>query len=141
MGPVMVLDKRIETRPSSMKSGLNIRLSDSVFRPGTTGGKVRARRGNGKPLYRVYLFLEGSDLPYVRQVTYVLHPTFRKQRRIVRRLASNPHCALPIWTWGLFLVTAIVEDKRGRSRTLRHEMSYDKELDGLTSDRYDFEES
>ena len=120
-----------------MQSSLNIRVRDSVFEPGAKGGQVQVRSGEGKrPRYRVNLFLEGEDLPYVRQVTYVLHPTFKVRESTVRRLASNPNCKLTIWTWGLFSIEAIVKDKRGKSYRLQHTMAYDAELDGLPEERY-----
>jgi transcription initiation factor IIF auxiliary subunit len=81
-----------------------------------------------KPLYRVFLYLEGDRLPYVNAVTYVLHPTFREPTRQVYRTLSNPRCKLELWTWGLFRVQAIVADSDGNMLTLTHDLQYDKEF-------------
>jgi len=111
------------------ETGLRINLRDSVYEPGATGGTIlydaslpdRAR-------YRVWLYLDGPDLPYVKSVTYTLHPTFPDPVRTVPRSASNPYCAIAIWTWGTFDVVGDVEDKGGRRHVLKHNMGYDREI-------------
>jgi hypothetical protein len=108
---------------------LDLKVRDSLFEPGTSDRKVYL--DNEKPdlvFYRVWLFLEGRDLPYVSRVTYHLHETFRDPVRVVPRTASNPNCALDIWTWGVFRVLALVEDKRGSTVELSHKLTYANQL-------------
>jgi transcription initiation factor IIF auxiliary subunit len=85
-----------------------------------------------KPVYRVFLYLDGLKLPYVNAVTYVLHPTFKEPTRQVFRTLSNPRCKLQLWTWGLFRVQAIVTDRDGNMFTLTHDLQYDKEFPEVT---------
>lgn len=113
-----------------MRQGrLDVSLRDSVYEPGSSDGTIHFDASlEDRPRYRVWLSVEGPDLPYVRKVTYHLHPTFPDPVRAVRRTPSNPNCALPIWTWGLFEVRAEVEDKSGGVHTLRHQLGYDREI-------------
>jgi len=108
----------------------DLRIADSVLDPSAKGRVVRQRaRGTDRPLYHVRLFLAGRDLPYVRAVTYRLHPTFPNPVRRVERTAANQACELEIWTWGIFDITAEVEDKQGRTYTLTHTLTYGEELE------------
>ena len=112
-----------------MDSTLKIRLKGSALDPDSSERVIHQKRPDSdQPLYRVYLYLEGHDLPYVRAVTYHLDPSFSKPVQRVSRSARNPRCKLRIWTWGLFLVTATVEDKKGRRHTFTHQLQYDKDF-------------
>jgi len=112
-----------------LEGPLEIKLRDSVYEPGASDRTIHFDASlEDRPRYRVWLYLEGPDLPYVKKVTYHLHPTFPNPVREVRRTPANPKCAMPIWTWGLFEVRADVEDKGGGVRTLRHELTYDREI-------------
>lgn len=108
---------------------LDVRIRDSVHEPGTTATPILVDESlENHPRYKVWLYLDGPDLPYVKRVTYMLHPTFPDPERVVHRTAANPRCALPIWTWGLFTVTARVEDKQGRTVELLHDLTYGDQL-------------
>ena len=90
-------------------------------------GVYHVRRRKDRDLYKVKIFLEGNDLPYVSAVTYRLPPTFGNPRaRTVRRLPSNPNCSLTIWTWGVFGVHVRIEMKSGQIITVNYELAYDK---------------
>ena len=111
---------------------INVRVKDSVFNPSTSDRTIVVRRADatgGKPaLYRVYLYLEGDDLPFVESVRYLLHESFDNRERTIVRSPSNPNCELVIWTWGLFRVTVTINDKRGQSFALHRDLQYDREL-------------
>ncbi|MDC8002932.1 hypothetical protein POV27_02655 [Aureisphaera galaxeae] len=82
-----------------------------------------------KKLYKVRIYLEGRDLPYVKQVKYTLHSTFGKNRvKIVRRRPSNLDCGLLIWTWGIFTVQVEIEDVKGRVTELDHYLTFGNQL-------------
>ena len=102
----------------------NLEVKDSIFDPDSPDRTAKWRNPDQeKPLYRVFLYLEGLRLPYVDSVTYVLHPTFQEPTRQIFRSASNPRCKLELWTWGLFRVQAIVTDRDGNVFNLTHELS------------------
>lgn len=105
-----------------------LRITDTAVAQGTTERVIRYRRSSSKDLYRVVIFLEGLELPYVKRVTYLLHPTFTPRERVVDRTASNPNCQMEIYTWGVFEVEAKVDMKDGRQTTLSHYLTYDQEL-------------
>lgn len=120
---------------------LNLDLRDSVFDPEIHGPnpkdprvppnaplKVHVRTRGPKPLYKVWLFLYGDDLPHVESVTYTLHPTFSNPVRAVRRTLANPNCQLIIWTWGLFEINATIQDKMGTRYEISHNLKYDELL-------------
>lgn len=122
-----------------MEKKFFIKPRDSVFEPGSRADKVKVRLGDGsRPRYKVFLFIEGRDLSYVDEVTYVLHRTFKQRRRTIKRKFSNPNCQLTIWTWGLFTIDVIVKDKSGQEHSYKHEMSYDQALNDLPDDRYEY---
>ncbi|HEU4391766.1 MAG TPA: pYEATS domain-containing protein [Blastocatellia bacterium] len=111
----------------------DIKVVDTVFDPSLPPNAPRTvyvRRNPDAPLYKVWLYLSGYDLPYVQSVTYILHPTFTDPIRTVPRNVTNPNCQLVIWTWGLFEVAATIRDKQDRTFEIRHQLMYDKELSG-----------
>ena len=110
-----------------------LEVKDSIHDPDWPDRPPQWRNpASDKPLYKVYLYLDGLGLPYINAVTYVLHPTFKEPTRQVIRTASNPRCKLELWTWGLFRVQAIVADRDGNMVTLTHDLQYDKEFRGVT---------
>lgn len=111
-----------------MKAGaLRLEVHDSLFEPGRRTRTIESEKG-AKTLYRVWLYLDGADLPYVEAVTYRLHSTFPERNKRVARTPANPHCVMPIWTWGLFVVVATIEDKSGATHVLRHPLRWDRDL-------------
>lgn len=112
-----------------MAPDLAVEVKDSVIDPDTTDKTVPVRRDQGRrPLYRVFLYLDGPDLPFVGTVTYQLHSTFANPIRTVPRTLANPRCKLEIWTWGTFRVSATIEDRKGRSWPVYHDFRYDNEF-------------
>lgn len=112
---------------------LDIVVKDTVLDPNLSPSdparKIHFRKvGDETYYYKVWLYLEGNDLPYVESVTYTLDQTFPNPIRTVRRTPSNPHCQLVIWTWKLFTVKVTIVDKRNNTYEVMHELSYDKEL-------------
>jgi transcription initiation factor IIF auxiliary subunit len=110
---------------------LNVRVRDTVFDPnlpGSAAKKVNIREEDGTTIYKVWLYLEGDDLPLVESVTYNLHETFLNPSRTVKLTPSNPNCQLVIWTWGVFTVRATILDRRGLTFEISHYLEYDKEL-------------
>jgi len=120
---------------------LDIEVKDTVFDPDLprTSAKVHFREKGARTYYKVWLYVEGNDLPYIESVTYTLHETFRNPDRTVRRTPSNPNCQLVIWTWGLFTMKATIVDKKGFRYEVAHELGYDKDLPS-ENERYEREE-
>lgn len=82
-----------------------LEVKDSIHDPDSPDRTPQWRdQASDKPLYKVFLYLDGLGLPYINAVTYVLHPTFKEPTQQVIRTASNPRCKLELWTWGLFRV-------------------------------------
>jgi transcription initiation factor IIF auxiliary subunit len=108
--------------------GLQVNVRDSVYPPGTDAGTILYDQLQSSPRYKVWIYLEGPDLPYVRSATYRLHPTFPDPIRTVTRTVSNPTCALEIWTWGLFEIHVEIEDKSGARQALEYRLNYDRQL-------------
>jgi transcription initiation factor IIF auxiliary subunit len=122
---------------------LDIEVRDSVFDPSvsrTAESKVHVRKSSeGHLKYKIWVYLDGNDLPYIESVTYTLHETFRNPNRTVNRTLANPNCQLTIWTWGLFTIKATILDKKGFSYEVTYKLSYDKELPADGS-KYFYEE-
>ena len=114
-----------------MNRQLNIEVRDTVFDPNLPDEspcKAHFHIEGGRHLYKVWLYLSGDDLVYVQSATYTLHQTFPDPVRKVTRSLSNPNCQLVIWTWGLFEVKVVVEDKSNQLHEFKHNLSYDREL-------------
>jgi len=111
---------------------MNVFIRDSVFNPNLSPSaprKVHVREDDdGRPLYKVWLYLDGNDVPFVRAVTYRLHETFAEPVRVVPRSSSNPNCQLVIWTWGVFAVRAEIQDKKGYIYKVVHVLEYESQL-------------
>lgn len=120
-----------------MKSAFDIRVVDTVLIDARNrNGAMYRVSDSGVNRYKIRIFLQGNDLPFVRQVTYGLHPTFRNQLRVVERTISNPNCRLEIWTWGIFDITADVLDQGGQTYRLVHPLSYGRELEDLEAELF-----
>ena len=122
---------------------LNVQIKDTVFDPDlprSAPKRVNVREQDGTTFYKVWLYLEGDDLPYVDYVTYTLHETFQNPVRTVRLTPSNPTCQLIIWTWGIFTVKATIVDKRGLTFEISHYLTYERELPP-EEDAYEHEDS
>lgn len=115
-----------------MKSiSYNVAVNDSVKNPYTTETpKYKKEESNSKDLtyYKVWVYLDGPDLAFIKRVKYTLHHTFRNRERIVERSPSNPKCALAIWTWGVFTIKAEIEDIGGRVFEVEHYLTYGEEI-------------
>ena len=123
---------------------LDLAVKDSIFDPNLSrsdpAAKVHVRKqGKDTFYYKVFVYLEGNDLPYVDYVIYTLDETFPEPIRTVTRTPANPNCQLVIWTWGLFIVKTRIFDKRGFAYDVEHQLSYDKQLP-TESDKYVYEE-
>lgn len=123
---------------------LDIEVKDTVFDPNMAQSdlerKVHVRSLSKETFfYKVWLYLEGNDLPYVESVTYTLDETFPDRIRTVARTPSNPNCQLVIWTWGLFMVETVITDKKGYQYEVFHQLGYDRELP-KESEKYVYEE-
>jgi hypothetical protein len=117
-----------------METEFDVQVIDTCFDPNQppsagTKPKVYFKVMGGKPLYKVWLYLTGRDLPYVESVTYKLHPELYPPERTVRRELTNPNCQYIVWTPGFFPIHTIIRDKSGRVYEANHEMMYGKELD------------
>jgi transcription initiation factor IIF auxiliary subunit len=117
-----------------------VQVKDTVFDPNlppSTKIKVQVRKEDSTTYYKVWLYLEGEDVPWVESVTYILHETFRNPERTVRLTPSNPNCQLVIWTWGVFTVKAKILDKRGQTFEILYRLTYDRQLPP-NDDDYDY---
>lgn len=117
---------------------LQIAVRDSVYDPDSSEQRIQVREASSDyPLYRVFLYLEGPDLPFVTQAIYRLHPTFDPPERPVLRSLGNPSCKLEIWTWGLFDVAVEIEDRRGFRFQLQHPLAYGGDLEKAPPEHFE----
>lgn len=114
-----------------------IDIEDSIIDPYQSASKEEKElnacayykeKGDTKRLYKVWVYLKGSDLPFVKRVIYKLHPTFKKPLRVIEKTYENPSCALVLWTWGLFNIEAKVEFKDGRVVSVDHYLAYNNDF-------------
>ena len=117
------------------KRTYEIEVKDSIFNPREASDTEdlvahykRAPSRNDKTHYKVYLYLEGKDLPFIRRVKYVLHRTFRNNVKIIERTTINPNCMLVLWTWGIFTVKVEIEDINGNVISIDHYLTYGDEI-------------
>ena len=111
-----------------MKRKLDIRIVDTAVYEKPEGNVDFLKKNNGKTLYKVTVYLEGSDLSFVENVTYRLHHTFKNNAKLVQRTAQNPNCQMEFWAWGLFTIKARIKTLSGERITISHAMEFDKSL-------------
>lgn len=109
-----------------MYERFNINVRDLPYDPDSDSPVILYRKQGDRILYRVYLYLEGMDLEFVRSVTYHLHHTFSNPVEKIKRSDSNPNCKLSLWMWGTFEVKAVIEDRKGRKYERSHFLEFDK---------------
>jgi hypothetical protein len=112
-----------------VERGWDLEIRTSCFDPESVTRRIRVREGEDSPLYQVFLFLSGRDLPYVEFVEYVLHASFREPLRKVRRISNNPLCKLAVWAWGEFAMHTLVFLKNGERLNIRHEFQFSSEVE------------
>lgn len=124
---------------SPPRSRSKITIVDTAIDPKTTSDhasprQVRYQKAGGRDLYKVWIYLDGPDVPFVQAAIYELHPSFAQRVHSVSRTVANPSCALIIWTWGIFEVKATLRMKSGESVELTHKLTYDREFakEGVT---------
>ena len=90
-------------RPNFDYSSIDLVIKSTAVDPqsGKEKNVYYYKRGN-TTFYKVWIYLEGNDLPYVDYVTYFLHPTFPDPERRIDRTSANQNCTLITWTWGTF---------------------------------------
>jgi transcription initiation factor IIF auxiliary subunit len=116
-----------------MLSRSNISIVDTAIDPGADRKRdgaveVRYQKAGERDLYKVWISLDGPDVPFVQSVAYELHPSFAQRVHRVSRTPANPSCALIIWTWGLFEVKATLRMNSGESAELTHRLTYDRDF-------------
>lgn len=113
----------------SVDRTLSLEVKDSLLDPDSPERVAHFRKGpSGDALYKLSIYLDGPDLPFVQEVLYDLHETFTPPTRRVTRSVSNPRCKLVIWTWGIFTIRATITTKSGDQLTLSHPLSYGREI-------------
>src|SRR5712692_5381647 len=108
---------------------LEVEVKDSALDPDSADRTILWRNPeSAQPLYRVFLYLDGRDLPFVSTVTYQLDPSFTPNTYTVTRSLANPRCKTEIWTWGLSRVAATILDRKGNTHLRYRDLEYDKEF-------------
>ena len=109
---------------------LNIRIVDTPFDPNGIERVVHYYWSkNERRYYRIFIYLTGPDVPFVKRVTYILPSSFEVRHKRVERSWSNPNCKLAIRVWGKFEVLARIEDKKGNIYETSHYLDFDSYFD------------
>lgn len=113
------------------KRTYNLYLQDSLFDPNDTKSMERNvatyKKFPGKDskiLYKVWVYLNGRDMPFVQSVKYHLHPSFQVSQYQIDKSYSNPNFSLVLWTWGIFNIKAEVTLITGEVLVLNHMLTY-----------------
>ena len=104
----------------------DVYIEDQPFDPESNDNIVYYFERGEQYLYKVFIYLVGRDLPFVKKVTYKLHPTFPNPERVISRTDANRNCKLVTWAWGKFELNAVVEDSKGNKYPLSHYLQYDR---------------
>lgn len=107
----------------------DVDIYDQPFDPDSNDKIVYYFQRGEQYLYKVFIYLIGRDLPFVKRVTYKLHPTFPNPERVVLRTDVNRNCKLVTWAWGKFELNAIVEDSKGNKYPISRYLQYDRYFD------------
>jgi hypothetical protein len=107
-----------------------VEVKDTAVEADPAGQKfIRYRTQGSTDFFRVRIYLDGPQLPFVRVATYVLPPDqFPDSVQRVERSPRNPNCEFIIWTWGVFDVGVTLQDAEGRVYDLTHRLTYDRDV-------------
>jgi nucleotide-binding universal stress UspA family protein len=89
-----------------------------------------AYAGNDYWRWRAWIEAGDAELDTVKEVTWILHPTFKRSRVTVDARASK--FELSAAGWGTFLLRAEVRLKNGDSRMLKHQLRLEYPPDAST---------
>jgi hypothetical protein len=105
---------------------LELEVQDTPFDPSARERIVLTRAVDGQTLYRVFVYLTGRDLPFVKRATYSLHPSVSGTPQAVARTPANPDCRLILWLWGTFPLSVVVEDLKDGTHELQYKLQFDR---------------
>jgi hypothetical protein len=118
---------------------MNIRIVDSVFDPYAEGDSlpsVRFAESDMDYRYQIWIYLDGPDLLFIKEVWYRLPESFTPNLYHVKRTIDNPNCRIELWTGVTFTFDALVADTRGNLVRLPHEVGFDRELKANPNIKY-----
>ncbi len=107
---------------------LDIVVKDTVVEKANGNEHIIAKKSTSSTMFKVTLFLEGNDLPFVNKVTYTLHETFKNRIKKIKRSLSNPNCTLVFYAWGTFTVKVKVESLKGDNLVISHPLQFGSEV-------------
>ena len=110
---------------------LDVEIVDTPFDPDAQERVVQVRTTtDGQQLYRVFIYLTGRDLPFVRSVTYQLPSAIADPpvRTVVRSPAARD-CRIDLWVRGSFEIRAVVEDLKDGTHELEHLLQFGQYFD------------
>ena len=107
---------------------LNIFAKDTVVEKDDGKEFIIAKKSTNKTLFKVTLALGGNDLPFVKEVTYMLHQTFKNRVKKIERSISNPDCKLVFYAWGTFIIIVKVKTLKGDSFQFSHPLQFGDEV-------------
>ena len=70
--------------------------------------------------WRAWIEADGAELDKVKEVVWILHPSFKQSRRVINQRSTN--FRLETAGWGIFLLRAEVELKDGETLLLTHNL-------------------
>lgn len=104
----------------------DVEIYDQPFDPDSNDKIIYYFQRDERYLYKIFIYLIGQDLPFVKRVTYHLHPTFPNPESTIVRSDTNRNCKLVTWAWGKFELNAVVEDRKGNKYELSRYLQYDQ---------------
>jgi transcription initiation factor IIF auxiliary subunit len=110
----------------------SIEIRDTAVTREANGTEIilAKKTSTNRTSYKVTIEATGNDTPFVKRITYVLHPTFRNRIKPVTRSLSNPSCSLSFYAWGTFSVEAKIEFASGEISKIRHALRFDEDIRG-----------
>ena len=80
---------------------------------------------------KIYLYADPEELTNIRQVEYLLHPSFRNRRRVSSD--RDTYFAIELWTWGMFDIDVTVHFENGDTEEMRYTLDYPLPADDGTN--------
>lgn len=100
-----------------MAESWDIRLVSNVFDPYSTEEEIHAVERDQKWYYRLFLYIEGLHLPYLRESFYYIE-SWPERELHISRTPENPNCRTEVWISDDFDLRAVVILKSGESVSL-----------------------
>ncbi len=112
---------------------MDISIKHNIIR--STDGRIKFKqfKAGGREQFHLGIWVDAdtTTLEQIKEVEYILHPSFVKRTRTSRN--RNNNFSVTFWTWGQFKIAVIVHTLSGDKISLDYDLKYELPKDDGTN--------